>query len=154
MPDYAYRFRLDWDCNGGRIMTSVCEDIRAKLLSAEVNPTESMIFKLSFHFKNDPQIFIVIPVEITFPVMQKTFRKRWYLYSAHYDNLLLLGDFNVSFWNPVMEDICTSYGFKSLIAGPTYFKNSDNSSCIDMILTNTPYIFQHYFVLETGLTLL
>ena len=67
---------------------------------------------------------------------------------------MLLGDFNVSFCNPVMEDICTSYGFKSLIAGPTCFKNSDNSSCIDMMLTNTPYILQHYFVLETGLTLL
>ena len=39
-----------------------------------------------------------------------------------------------------------------MINKPTWFKNPDRSSCIDLILTNWPRSFQHSCVIETGLS--
>ena len=39
----------------------------------------------------------------------------------------------------------------SLIKDPTCFKNPENLSYIDLILTNSPYSFQNSYVIETGL---
>ena len=47
---------------------------------------------------------------------------------------------------------CDTYGLKCLIKEPTYYKNPDNPSCIDIILTNNPKCFQSSCVVETGLS--
>ena len=73
-------------------------------------------------------------------------------YSANYDNLLLMGDFNVNTSELNMKDFCDSYGFKSLIKVPTCFKNPENPSCIDLILKNNPLSIQNSGVIETGLS--
>ena len=45
----------------------------------------------------------------------------------------------------------SSYNLKSLVKQKTCFKNPDNPSCIDLILTNSPRSFQVSSVFETGL---
>ena len=79
-----------------------------------------------------------------------TLRKSLDLYSAHYENIILLGALNVSIDYPYMESFCESHRFKSLIKDPTCFKNPKNTSCTDRILTNSPYSFQNSCVIETG----
>ena len=59
----------------------------------------------------------------------------------------LLGDFNVSIDDPHMESFR-----ESLIKVLTCFTNPENSSCIDLILTNSTYSFRKFCVLETGLS--
>ena len=81
-----------------------------------------------------------------------TLRKSLDLYSTHYENNTLLGDFNVSINDSHMESFYELYGLKSLIEDPICFKNPENPSCIDLILTNNPYSFQNSFVIETGLS--
>ena len=44
------------------------------------------------------------------------------------------------------------YNLKSLVKQKTCFKNPDNPSCIDLILTNSPRSFQDNSVFETGLS--
>ena len=39
-----------------------------------------------------------------------------------------------------------------MINKPTCYKNPHRPSCIDLILTNCPYSFQHSSVIETGLS--
>ena len=51
-----------------------------------------------------------------------------------------------------MKSFCESYMFKSLIKDPTRLKNPKNSSCINLILPNSPHSFQSFFVAETGLS--
>ena len=51
-----------------------------------------------------------------------------------------------------MRDFCKSYNLKSLVRVPTCFKNPENLSCIDLILTNSAYSFQSLCVIETGLS--
>ena len=51
-----------------------------------------------------------------------------------------------------MQTFCDTYNLKSLVKKPTCFKNLDNPSCIDLILTNRIKSFQNTCVLETGLS--
>ena len=46
----------------------------------------------------------------------------------------------------------STYNLKSLVKQKTCFKNPDNPSCIDLILTNSPRSFQDSSVFETGLS--
>ena len=51
-----------------------------------------------------------------------------------------------------MESFCESFRFRSLINHPTCFKNPENPSCIDLMLTNSPYSFRHSCVIETDMS--
>ena len=51
-----------------------------------------------------------------------------------------------------MSEFCGVYNLKSLIREPTCYKNPENPSCIDLILTNGPFNFQNSCVFETGLS--
>ena len=65
---------------------------------------------------------------------------------------MLLGDFNVRVDDETMRNFCNSYSLHSLIKESTCFKNPENPSCIDLILTNKPRSFQSTCVIETGLS--
>ena len=73
-------------------------------------------------------------------------------FSTKYENIILLGDFNVCVDDETMRNFCNSYNLSSLIKQPTCFKNPENPSCIDLILTNKPRSFQSTCVIETGLS--
>ena len=72
--------------------------------------------------------------------------------SADYENIILLGDFNVEVKEKNISDFMSTYNLKSLVKQKTCFKNPDNPSCIDFILINSPRSFQDNSVFETGLS--
>ena len=51
-----------------------------------------------------------------------------------------------------MAGFCDTYDLTSLISEPTCYKNPENPTCIDLILTNNPLSFQNSCVLETDLS--
>ena len=148
IPGYASPFRLDR--NG--ILVFVWEVIPVKFLSSEEKPIEAFFFDLNLHKKKWLVCCSCNPNKSNISRHLDTLRKSLDLYSAHYENTILIGDFNVSIDDPHMESFCESYRFKSLIKDPTCFKNPESPSCIDLILTNNPYSFQNSWVIETGLS--
>ena len=64
----------------------------------------------------------------------------------------MIGDFNSDVNQSCMKAFFESYNLSSLIKEPTCYKNPQNPSCIDLILTNSPYSFQNSCVIETGLS--
>ena len=66
--------------------------------------------------------------------------------------LIAIGDFNVEANNSAISVFNNIYDLKSLIKEPTWFKNPNKLSCIDLIFTNKPRSFQHSCVIETGLS--
>ena len=58
------------------------------------------------------------------------------LYSSNYEKILILGDFNVSVKENHMKCFCDIYGLETLIKKPTCYKNSENPTCIELMLTN------------------
>ena len=73
------------------------------------------------------------------------------IHSFNYDNFIFFGDFNVDVSDKAMLDFCESYNLKGLIKQPIYFKNPENPSFIDLLLTNRPRNFCNSYVVETGL---
>ena len=73
-------------------------------------------------------------------------------YMSKYENFLLLGDFNCEMSEKVMIEFCETYNLKNLIKDPTCFKNIQNPSTIDLILTNKPKRFQNNITVESGLS--
>ena len=50
------------------------------------------------------------------------------------ENIILIGDFNVEISESHMNSFCVIYHLKSLIKEPTYYKNPEKPTCIDLIL--------------------
>ena len=71
-------------------------------------------------------------------------------YGKKYENYVFIGDFNVNASDISLKVVCSLNGLKHLINEPTYYKNSEKPTCIDLILTNQTALFQHSTVLETG----
>ena len=74
------------------------------------------------------------------------------MHSSLYEKIILLGDFNTEIDEQLMKSFCDNYSLESLIRHPTYYKNFENPTCIDLILTNMPRSFQSTCVIETGLS--
>ena len=62
--------------------------------------------------------------------------------SSKYKNVLLLCAFNSCMDDSLMIAFCETYKLCILIKHPTCFKNPDNPSCIDLLLTKEPLSFQ------------
>ena len=63
-----------------------------------------------------------------------------------------MGDFNTEPADTVVSDFCEIYNLKNIIREKTYFKNPNNPSCIDLIITKRLKSFQNSMVIETGLS--
>ena len=72
--------------------------------------------------------------------------------SSRYDKYLCIGDFNSETSETALRNFCDLYKLKNLVGEPTCFKNPDNSSCIDLLLTNCSRSFQDTLVIETALS--
>ena len=73
-------------------------------------------------------------------------------FCTNYENIILLGDFSVEVDEKNMSEFMNLYNLRNLVKQKTCFKNPENPSCIDLILTNSPRSFQNSNVFETGLS--
>ena len=71
---------------------------------------------------------------------------------AQYDNVILLGDFNLQPTDHEMIEFCNLYNLKNIVNDATCYKSQNNPSCIDLILTNKTRSFQNTRFIETGLS--
>ena len=71
-------------------------------------------------------------------------------YLTTYENTILVGDFNLCVENTHLEATLEDYDLSNLINKPTYYQ-SNNPTCIDLILTNKKNLFKLSDTFETGL---
>ena len=57
-------------------------------------------------------------------------------YIVNYDNIISIGDLNTTMCNETMNDFCRMCSLHNLINVPTCYKNANNPSSPDVILTN------------------
>ena len=74
------------------------------------------------------------------------------LYSSKYEYIIVIGDFNLEANYKFISNFCESYNLSSLTQESMCYKNPENPSCTDLILTNSPHSFQCSSVVETGLS--
>ena len=147
-------YRIDKTAHGGGLMLFVREDIPSKLLP-NVNP--------SFNIDN---IFVEINLRSKKWLISGSYNpnvshiqnhtvnlsKNLDFYSSKYENFIVRGDCNAEMTNNYLAEFCASYNLKNLIKEPTCFKNIDNPTPIDHILTNHQKSFHSSSVYETGLS--
>ena len=78
------------------------------ILSFEEKPIEAFFFELNFHKK---KCLVCCSYNLNKSNISRhldTLRKSLDLYSTHYENTILIGDFNVSIDDPHMESFCES----------------------------------------------
>ena len=71
------------------------------------------------------------------------------IYSKHYENIYIFGDFNAIPENNDMLNFMSNQCLSNLVKGPTCFKSA-NGSMIDLFLTTNKYLFQKTNSFETG----
>ena len=69
------------------------------------------------------------------------------LFLKNYDNVTLIGDFNLSSDDVSLESFLQAYNLTSLIKEATCFQSS-NPSCIDLILTNQKICINSLIILK------
>ena len=69
-------------------------------------------------------------------------------YIKLYENLVFMGDFNVTMDDKFMINFCELNDLSSLIDKPTCYKNFDKPTCIDLTPTNKPSYFQQVMFLR------
>ena len=147
-------YRLDGIEHGGGLMLFIREDIPSKLLP-NVNPSgniENIFVEINLRSKiwlisgsYNPNVGLIQNHTVNLS-------KNLDFYSSKYEIFLVIDDFNNEMTNSYLEELCSSYNLRYLIKQPTCFKNLENPTCIDHILTNHPKSFHSSSVFEAGLS--
>ena len=72
-------------------------------------------------------------------------------FSTKYDNILLMGDFNLTIENKHFKELLSLFNKKILISSPTCF-HAINPACIDLISTNERNLFSNSNRCEVGIS--
>ena len=133
-------------------MLSIRNDIPAKVISREGRPIESFYVQLNCRKKKRLLICSYNPKhsskESHLDSLSKSIDSLW----SKYDNFILLGDFNSCMEDSPMKRFGEIYKLWNLIKELTCFKNPENPTCIDLVLSNKPLSFKNTYVIETGLS--
>ena len=149
---YSSPHRLDRNAHGGGLLLYTRGDINTKPLPLVSENIECIILEATIAKKKWLIFGIYNPDVKTIKTHLSAVEKNLDHYLPAYDNLILLGDFNCEMREDVMKNFCSLYDLSCLIKAPTCFKNAENPSCIDLILTNRPRNFQNSSLIETGLS--
>ena len=132
-------FWSDRDANEGGIMFYVTEDIPVNLLASENAPLENLYIELNLRNTKSQLNCSYNPHKDMIEQHLAALGEYLDLCSSNYEKTLMLGDFNVSLKENHMKCFCDNYGLKTLIRKLTCYKNSENPTCIDLMLTNVPH---------------
>ena len=125
-------FRIDRKIHGGGILFYVREDIPVKLLSVEPLPAECLFVEINLRKRKWLVCCSYNPHKDNISNHLQLIRKKLDLCSSSYERIILVGDFSSEINDKCMNDFCESYNLSSLIRESTYYKNHENSSCIDL----------------------
>ena len=153
MDEFLAPLRLDRNGNGGGLLLFYRDHIPCKKIKLDFNP-EIEVIVVEINMKKRKWVLIGSynlhkdKIRDHLDSIDKLLNEL----SIKYDNSILIGDFNSEMHEEPMNVFCTIYNLKNLVKEPTCFKNIDNPSCIDLILTNKPLYFQTTTVVETGIS--
>ena len=138
--------RLDRNKNGEGILVFIREDIPTKVLSFKTYQSKEInLYKWLLCCSYNPRSNNIKTYLSALSVSLD-------IYSSQYEHFMAMRDFNVEVENRGMEEFCKNYNLKSLIRVPACYKNSNNFSYFDLILTNSQRSFPSFCAIETGLS--
>ena len=130
---------LDRSSSGGGIILYIREGIPFKLLKSNCLSanTEALLLDLKINKKKWLLCCSYNPHKALMEKHMNELGKALDNYLHKYDHILLIGDFNSEISERSMHDFCNVHNLENLSNTPTCFKNPENPSCIDLLLTNS-----------------
>ena len=146
--------RLDRDKNGGGILFYVRNNMTAVLLEKHNFPNDIEIIMIELNIRSMKWLIgcCYNPNRNLISYHLKELGKALDIYTKSYDNILMMGDFNVDFKDNNIIAFCNEFNLKNLNEEPTCFKSINNPSTIDLFLTNTRKCFQKIETIENDLS--
>ena len=128
------------------------ENLPCKSLTTEIHNFTKPIF-LEVNFQSSKWLFVGCckPLSQNEVLFISNLSKTINVFSTTYDNILLIGDFNLTIEIKDLEELQNLFNQKSLISSPTCFQ-SKNPTCIDLILTNQEDLLSNSNTCEVGIS--
>ena len=129
-------FRKDRNCFGGGLYFSINESIACRTLANESQLSNSEIITLELNLRRRKWLLFGLykPPSQNEDVFLNSLSNALEKYLQKYENIILIGDFNMTPKNKNLQKFLNSFNLECLITEPTCFKG--DPSCIDLILTN------------------
>ena len=126
-----------------------------KVVSTDNRPTEIFYVELNFRKKKILLNYSYNRKHSSIESYLDSLSKSIDSLSSKYNNFILLGDCDScteDMEDSPMKTFGEIYRLRNLIKEPTCFKNPENPTCIDLILTNKPLSLKNTYVIETWLS--
>ena len=146
---FSQPYRIDRNSSDGGIILYVRVDIPSNLLKVESLPVEGFYVELKLRSKNWIKNCSYNPNRNAIGNHLEALTNFLDFHSSSYNNIIILGDFNVGVEEPHMKMFCENYLLHAIV---TCYKNPSRPTCIDLILTNVPRSFQSTCVIDSGLS--
>ena len=153
MDGFSKPYRLERNKNGGGIMIFIRDTTSSKIEEKHIFPNdiESILVELNFRKCKWLLSGTYHPQSQSDEYFSNNLDKALDTYSR-YDKVLLVGDFNTEISEQRIESFLFMHEPCNLVKEKTCFKNMQNLSCIDLLLTNNVYAFQQTIAICTGLS--
>ena len=151
---FSMPYCRDRNAHGGGILVYFRNNITLKLLKTENLPSDIQAIFIEMNIKSKKWLLCCTynPNKSLIENHLRQLQKQLEAFSERYEHFLIMGDFNTDVSDPSMTSFCTLFKLKSIVKEPTCYKNPENSSCIDLFLTNCPGCFHSTCLDETGLS--
>ena len=135
MEGYCAPFRFDRNKHGGGVLIYFRGDITCRELKSHSPLINFEGIFLELNLKKSKWLFFggYNPNKENISYFVNTLGPTIDHYMPKYDNLILLGDFNIEMRENLMKDFCDTSDLINLIKDPPCFKNPLNPSIIDLI---------------------
>ena len=153
LQNFKIPYRYDRTDRGGGLLLYVRKDIPSKFISVRsLHDIEILVIEINLRKRKWALLGSYNPHRSNIKYHVECLNRILDEISTQYDNYIVFGDFNVSVEEDSMDQFCNLNDLKNLITQPTCYKNFDNPTSIDLILTNKPTYFQNSKVFETGIS--
>ena len=129
-------FPISQNSSGGGIMLYIREDIPSNLLKIESLPIEGFYVELKLRSKNWLINCSYNPNRNAIGNHLEALSDFLDFHSSSYNNIIILGDFNVGVEEPHMKMFCKNYSLQNLLKQLTCCKNPSRPTCTDLVLPN------------------
>ena len=146
-------YRRDRNKHGGGARCYINENIPCKIVSVEGVPNDCEIILIEFSIET--RKWFCIGLYKPQSQNDKCFLDNLSLIlnklTCKFDNIILMGDFNLNVENKNLEVFMSIFDMECLIKKPICFQSA-KPNCIDLILTNKKELFKNSNVLEVGIS--
>ena len=151
IPGYNKPYRLDISINSGGLLLYVKETIPSRFLSKFKIPSDIQAIPIEINLRKSKWLIISIyrPPRTEITHFIESISKLLDIYN--YENIFIMGDFNLESNDKKLESFIYTFGLYSLNKDATCFK-SPQGRCIDLFLTNKKYSFFNTKTFETGMS--